>query len=74
MTELNLNQIADNLSNDFVGDTRKLIFWYDANAEFVDDIDTLQLKNAKVYHLEKDNLFKTKYLFDCSRFRHQWRV
>ena len=41
MAELNLKQIADKLNAEFAGDGRKLIFWYDDNAEFVDDIDTL---------------------------------
>ncbi|WP_312046520.1 BREX-1 system phosphatase PglZ type A [Anaerotignum sp.] len=64
MAELNLKQITDKLNAEFVGETRKLIFWYDANAEFVDDIDTLELPNAKVFHLEKDNQFYTKYFLE----------
>lgn len=64
MSELNLKQITDKLNNEFVGDTRKLIFWYDANAEFVDDIDTLELHNAKIYHLDQDNQFYTKYFLE----------
>ena len=64
MAELNLKQITDKLNVEFVGETRKLIFWYDANAEFLDDIDTIELSNAKVYHLEKDNQFYTKYILE----------
>ncbi|MEA5083613.1 MAG: BREX-1 system phosphatase PglZ type A [Lachnospiraceae bacterium] len=64
MAELNLKQITDKLNAEFVGETRKLIFWYDANAEFVDDIDTMDISNAKVYHLEKDNQFYTKYFLE----------
>ncbi|WP_312433277.1 BREX-1 system phosphatase PglZ type A [Lacrimispora sp.] len=64
MAELNLKQITDKLNDEFVGETRKLIFWYDANAEFLDDINTLELPNAKVYHLEKDNQFYTKYFLE----------
>ena len=33
-------------------DERRLIFWFDAKAEFVDDIDALELNNAKILHLE----------------------
>ena len=50
MAELNLKQITDKLNSEFTGDVRKLVFWYDANAEFKEDIDTLALENAKVLH------------------------
>ena len=64
MAELNLKQITDKLNAEFAGDTRKLVFWYDEKAEFVDDIDTLELSGAKVYHLEPDNQFYTKYFLE----------
>ena len=47
MAELNLKQITDKLNSEFTGDVRKLVFWYDANAEFQEDIDTIELENAK---------------------------
>jgi len=34
MSELNLKQIIDRLNEEFMGDTRKLIFWYDDKGEF----------------------------------------
>lgn len=61
---MNLKQITDKLNAEFVGDVRKLVFWYDANEEFAGDIDTLGLSNAKVYHLENDNQFQTKYFLE----------
>jgi uncharacterized protein (TIGR02687 family) len=61
MAELNLNQIADKLNEAFSGDARQLIFWYDENGEFAEDIDTLALSNAKVYKLEPNNQIFTKY-------------
>jgi len=64
MAELNLKQIADKLNAEFTSETRKLVFWYDDKAEFVDDIDTLELLNAKVYHLESDNQFYSKYYLE----------
>lgn len=64
MAELNLQQISDQLNKEFTGDTRKLIFWYDDNAEFAEDIDQLVLTNAKVYRLEKENQFYTKYFLE----------
>lgn len=65
MAELNLKQITDKLNSEFTGEVRKLVFWYDANAEFVDDVDTMDLVNAKVLHLELDNQFYTKYFLEC---------
>lgn len=65
MAELNLKQITDKLNSEFSGDVRKLIFWYDANAEFIDDVDSLELENAKVLHLEKNNQFYVKYFLEC---------
>ena len=60
MAELNLKQIIDRLNAEFTGDTRKLVFWYDDKAEFEEDIDAVELENAKVYKLEPDNQFMTK--------------
>ncbi len=36
MAELNLKQIIDKLNTEFTGETRKLVFWYDDKAEFVE--------------------------------------
>ena len=65
MAELNLKQITDKLNSEFTGDVRKLVFWYDANAEFVEDVETLELGNAKVLKLEKDNQFFIKHFLEC---------
>lgn len=65
MAELNLKQITDKLNSEFNGEVRKLVFWYDANAEFVNDVNTMDLVNAKVLHLEPDNQFYTKYFLEC---------
>lgn len=64
MAELNLKQITDKLNNEFARDVRKLVFWYDANAEFQEDIDSIELENAKVLHLEPDNQFYIKYFLE----------
>ena len=64
MAELNLKQITDKLNAEFTGKTRKLVFWYDDKAEFAEDIDSLELVNAKVYRLESDNQFYTKYFLE----------
>ena len=65
MAELNLKQITDKLNSQLQGDVRKLVFWYDENGEFAEDIDTLELDNAKVLRLEKDNQFYIKHFLEC---------
>ncbi len=65
MAELNLKQITDKLNSQLRGDVRKLVFWYDDNGEFAEDIDTLELEHAKVLHLEKDNQFYIKHFLEC---------
>lgn len=64
MAELNLKQIVDRLNAEFTGETRKLVFWYDDKAEFAEDMDSVELQNAKVYRLERDNQFYTKYFLE----------
>lgn len=64
MAELNLKQIEDKLNNEFKGDSRKLVFWYDEKMEFIDDIKGLDLENAKIHKLTPTNLFQTKVLLE----------
>lgn len=64
MAELNLKQIIDRLNAEFTGETRKLVFWYDDKAEFAEDMETVELQNAKIYHLQSDNQFYTKYFLE----------
>ena len=61
MAELNLKQIIDRLNEELTGDTRKLVFWYDDKGEFAEDMQNVELENAKVYFLQPDNQFYTKY-------------
>ena len=37
MSELNLKQIIDCLNEEFIGDTRKLVFWYDDKVNYYKD-------------------------------------
>ncbi|MGI6752586.1 MAG: BREX-1 system phosphatase PglZ type A [Anaerovoracaceae bacterium] len=64
MAELSLKQITDKLNQEFSGDTRKLVFWYDDKADFIEDINTIELLNAKIIHLEKDNQFYIKHFLE----------
>lgn len=64
MADLSLNQIKEKLNKEFLGDTRKLIFWYDGKKEFISYIEDLKLDNAKVLRLKEDNQFYTKYFLE----------
>lgn len=64
MAELNLKQIIDRLNAEFTGDTRKLVFWYDDKADFAEDMENVELENAKIYYLQPDNQFYTKYFLE----------
>ena len=64
MAEMNIKQIIDRLNAEFTGDTRKLVFWYDDNGEFVEDMQNVELENAKVYFLQADNQFATKFFLE----------
>lgn len=62
-----LKQIAEKLNKEFAAEGRRLVFWYDTKAEFAADIESggLVLERAKIYRLEKDNQFYTKYFLEC---------
>ena len=64
MAEMNIKQIIDRLNAEFTGDTRKLVFWYDDNGEFVEDMQNVEFENAKVYFLQADNQFATKLVLE----------
>lgn len=64
MAELSLRQIEDRLNAEFAGEGRRLIFWYDDRGDFSEDIGALELACAKVYRLEPDNQFYTKYFLE----------
>lgn len=41
-----------------------IVFWYDDNGEFVEDMQNVELENAKVYFLQVDNQFATKLFLE----------
>lgn len=57
MAGLNLKQIIAQLNEEFTGNARKLVSWYDDKADFAEDIDSVELTNAKVLKLELGNQF-----------------
>lgn len=54
----NLNKEPSN------GKRRNIVFWYDGEAEFVEDIKNLELNNAKILHLTDSNRLYIKYLLE----------
>jgi len=46
------------------GRKRNIIFWYDEESEFVEDIKDLKLDNTKILHLSQNNSFYIKYLLE----------
>ena len=43
------------------GKKRHIIFWYDDDGEFQEDINELSLENAKILKLNKNYYFYAKY-------------
>ena len=66
MAELNLKQITDRLNEEFasISGHQKLVFWYDDHAEFLEDIDSMELENAKILKLQENHQFETKYFLE----------
>lgn len=62
---MNLQTITERLNDKFKSNERKLVFWYDDNGEFAEEIDTLPLTGAKLHKLTGDNVFYTKYFLEC---------
>ena len=61
---MDLKQIESKLNSEFESNSRKLVFWFDDKAQFVDDLDSIKLNHAKVFKLEKDNFFFAKHFFE----------
>ena len=61
---MDFKQITQKLNDQFKSETRRLVFWYDEAGEFAEDIDQIELENAKLYKLAIDNQFYTKYFLE----------
>ena len=65
MADINVQQIEEKLNQRFPDyGRRKIIFWFDPNQDFLEEIDSLVIQNAKIYHLENDAQFKAKRLLE----------
>ncbi len=59
---MNLDEIENKINSIFDNNyDRQIIFWYDENSEFIEDIQDIQLNNAKLHILKDNNLIQTKY-------------
>lgn len=57
--------LDENLNKESLdGRLRNIIFWYDEESEFVEDINDLQLENTKILHLDGNNSFYIKHLLE----------
>lgn len=62
---MNLNEIKKSLERQFSrelaqGSVRNIVFWYDEEGVFADDIDDLSLENVKIIKLYDNNMFAVK--------------
>lgn len=58
---MDLQEIQNKINNLLNGEGRKLVFWYDEDAEYIDEIDSIQLEgNSKLWKVTENNWFETK--------------
>ncbi|WP_455794747.1 BREX-1 system phosphatase PglZ type A [Clostridium butyricum] len=66
---MNLQEIKNFLKDLFskpLGDGKKrnIVFWYDENEDFIEEIDSFDLEDVKVIKLTENNVFYTKYYIE----------
>ena len=62
---MDINEIENRINTIFDESYhRQIVFWYDENQEFVEDIESINLHNAKLHILKENNLIQTKYLVE----------
>jgi hypothetical protein len=58
---MDLQEMQNKINNLLNGEGRKLVFWYDEDAEYIDEIDSIQLDgNSKLWKVTENNWFETK--------------
>ncbi|MHA0855678.1 BREX-1 system phosphatase PglZ type A [Paenibacillus sp. CMAA1364] len=71
---MNLQTIQEKLNEEFKSSERKLVFWYDDNGEFAEEVDSLELANASLHKLTGDNALYTKYLLECKDLENSYLI
>ena len=64
MQSLDLGQITEKLNTYFSDSSRRIVFWYDDNGDFAEDVDAIELSGAKLLKLEPNAMFQTKYILE----------
>ena len=58
---MDLQEIQSKINKLLNGEGRKLVFWYDEDAEYIDEIDSIQLDGvSKLWKVTENNWFETK--------------
>lgn len=63
MDELNLQEIEKKLNTEYQSGQR-MVFWYDAESSFEDEVDQLNLPGVQIVHLSEQNAFRVKMLLE----------
>ncbi|MDO4647204.1 MAG: BREX-1 system phosphatase PglZ type A [Eubacteriales bacterium] len=63
MDELNLQEIEKKLNTEYQSGQR-MVFWYDAEGSFEDEVDQLNLPEVQIVHLSACNAFRVKMLIE----------
>jgi uncharacterized protein (TIGR02687 family) len=64
VAELSFSLIEDKLKSIFADGYRKLVFWYDDEGSYADEVDGFDLGGAKLHKLSEDNQLFTKNLLE----------
>ena len=65
---MDLQEIEERINRLLSSDYRKIVFWYDEDAEYIDDIDRLMLAEGyKIWKVTKNNWFETKLTFTAKK-------
>lgn len=61
---MNAPQITETLRRFFEQDNERIIFWYDVEGEFTEQLESLQLNEVKLLRLDQVSLLETKILLE----------
>lgn len=71
---MDLQNIQDQLNNEFAKSDTRIIFWFDDKGEYEDEVSELQLDNAKLHILDGANWFYSKWLLNESDTENKYLV
>ena len=62
---MDLQEIQNKINDLLSGSERKIVFWYDDEGSYTDDVDSIELEDdAKLWKLTASNSFETKLLLE----------